>query len=191
MKVLVQCIMTFSRKEGHCGKIKFLPREVNLLFRCNSPNDVRIPTSLAYHVADIYVEELDNTLRGTQDPLPVPLAVLFGPFFTLAAQTPNSTMYKRVQSAIIEPLLSSLAFESLPADTEPPKSKRRKLSEETGRSKNACFASPSEGKVDDRELRQKLLRRLFEIASESTTRESNRRRMYAFWKENYADSEEM
>lgn len=135
------------------------------------------------------MEELDNALRGTRDPLPVPLALLFGPFFALAAKTPNSTTYKRVQSAVIEPLLSSLAFESFP-DAEPPKSKRRKLSEETGRP-SACFASPSEGKVDVLELRQKLLRRIFEIASEPSTRESNRRRMYAFWRENYDESEEM
>lgn len=130
------------------------------------------------------MEELDKALGSTQDPLPAPLAVLFGPFFTLAAQTPNSTTYKRVQLAVLEPLLSTLSPESLSTDgSEPPKSK----SDETNLSKNACFASASEGKVDGSELRQKLLRRIFETASESDTRESNRRKMYAFWKENYDD----
>jgi ribosomal RNA-processing protein 1 len=162
------------------------------LIHCfNSPNDIRVPTSLAYHVADIYIEELDKALGSTQEPLPAPLAVLLGPFFTLAAQTPNSTTYKRVQSAVIEPLLSSLSPESLLVDgVEPPKPKKRRLREETCLAKNACFASTSEGKVNGLELRKMLLRRIFVIASELTTRESNRRKMYAFWKENCDDPEE-
>jgi ribosomal RNA-processing protein 1 len=126
------------------------------------------------------VEELEKVLGSTQDSLPAPLAMLLGPFFTLAAQTPNSTTYKRVQSAVIEPLLSSLGLE-----------KRRRLCEDPNLAKNACFASASEGKVDGLELRRMLLRRIFEIASEPTTKASNRRKMYAFWKENYDDPEEI
>jgi len=137
------------------------------------------------------VEELDKALGNTQDPLPAPLAVLLGPFLTLAAQTPNSTTYKRVYSAVIGPLLSSLGPESPSIDgSEPPKSKRRRVCEETNLSKNACFASAREGKVDGLELRRMLLRRIFEIASEPTTKESSRRKMYVFWKENYDDPEE-
>lgn len=157
----------------------------------NSPSDIRVPTSLAYHIADIYVEELEKALACCQDPLPAPLAVLLGPFLTLAAQTPNSTTYKRVQSAVIEPLLSNLGPESPSIDgSEPPKLKRRRLCSETNLAKNACFASVSEGKVDGLELRRMLLRRIFEIAGKATTRESSRRKMYAFWKENYDDPEE-
>ena len=163
-----------------------------MLIHCfNSPNDIRVPTSLAYHVADIYVEELEKALGNTQDPHPVPVAVVLSPFFTLCAQTPNSTTYKRVQSAVIEPLLSSLGPESPLIDGgEPPKSKKRRLCEETCLAKHACFTSASEGKVEGLELKRMLLRRIFEIGSEATTKESNRRKMYAFWKENYDDPEE-
>jgi ribosomal RNA-processing protein 1 len=137
------------------------------------------------------VEELDKAFGNAQDPLPAPLAVLLGPFLTLAAQTPNSTTYKRVQSAVIEPLLSSLGPESPSIDgSEPPQPKRQRVCEETNLAKNACFASPSEGKVDSLELRRMLLRRIFEIAGEPTTKDSSRRKMYAFWKENYDDPEE-
>jgi ribosomal RNA-processing protein 1 len=155
----------------------------------NSPNDIRVPTSLAYHIADIYVEELDKALGTTQNHLPAPMAVVLGPFFTLAAQTSNLTTYKRIQSAVIEPFLSSLGPVS-PLIDEPPKSKKRRICEEASLAKNACFTSASEGKVDGLELRRMLLRRIFEIASEPTTKESNRRRMYTFWKENYDDPEE-
>ena len=49
---------------------------------------------------------------------------------------------------------------------------------------NACYEDPkTEGKMAGTLLRKMLLRSLFEVASQSETRDSNRRKMYALWKE--------
>jgi ribosomal RNA-processing protein 1 len=52
---------------------------------------------------------------------------------------------------------------------------------------NACFDSPEDGKLDGPILRAKLLRRIFDVASEPETRDSSRRKMYALFKESTED----
>jgi len=154
-----------------------------------------VPASLAYHIADVYVEELNKALGSTADTAPpAPLAILFRPFFVLAAQTPTSTTFKRIQSSVLEPLISALESDR-PSEGEDdlPKAKRIRLGEETSYIHligNACFEKPAEGRVDGPELRRKLLRQIFEVASQAGTRESNRRKMYAVWKDSSDDNEE-
>jgi len=153
---------------------------------------MRVPTSLSYHIADIYVEELDKSLGSISDPLPAPLGTLFDPFFVLAARAPTSVTYKRIQSAVFEPLISTLEPEA--RSEEPPKSKRIRLNEDSPYPhllKNACFDDPErEGTQDGADLKKKILRRMFEIASQPETRDSNRRKMYTLWKESYDEDVE-
>lgn len=154
-----------------------------------------MPASLAYHIADVYVAELNKALGSTADLAPpAPLAILFSPFVILAAQTPTSTTFKRIQSAVFEPLISALEPDSLSeGEDDLPKAKRRRLGEEAPYIHligNACFENPAEGRVDGPELRQKLLRQIFEVASQPDTRESNRRKLYALWKNSSDDKEE-
>jgi len=107
----------------------------------------------------------------------------------LAARTPTSTTYKRIQSALVEPLLSALASETDPED-DPPKAKRIRTSSDTRAvlKRNACFEDPElDGHMEGAILKKKLLRRMFEIASQPETRDSNRRKMYALWKEGAED----
>lgn len=53
---------------------------------------------------------------------------------------------------------------------------------------NACYVhSVSSEPEDGVALKRKLLRKVFEVASEPDTRDSNRRKMYALWKENYEE----
>lgn len=47
---------------------------------------------------------------------------------------------------------------------------------------NSCISDPKEGPVDHANLRRALLRRIFDVASEEGTRDSNRRKMYALFK---------
>ncbi|KDR85462.1 hypothetical protein GALMADRAFT_234350 [Galerina marginata CBS 339.88] len=154
-------------------------------------SDIRVPASLSYHIADIYIEELDKALGVTPSPPSAPLAILFEPFIVLAARTPTSVTYKRIQSALFEPLLGALSPESS-GDDGPPKSKRIRLCADADSYShvvsNACYSnSESEGPVDGTELRKRLLRRIFEVASEPETRDSSRRKMYALWKESYEE----
>ena len=103
----------------------------------------------------------------------------------MAAQTPTSTTYKRIQSALFEPLFNTLVPETDPEDT-PSKAKRIRLSSDTLAylKSNACLEVPEiDGPMEGAILKKKLLRRMFEVASQPETRDSNRRKMYALWKE--------
>jgi ribosomal RNA-processing protein 1 len=56
---------------------------------------------------------------------------------------------------------------------------------------NACMDDPvGEGKVGGSLLRKLLLRKVFEVASEPETRDSNRRKMYSLWKDKARDPDE-
>jgi ribosomal RNA-processing protein 1 len=158
----------------------------------SSPSDIRVPASLAYHIADIYVEELDKALGTATSPLPAPLGTLLEPFFYLAAQTPTSTTYKRIQSALFDPLLNALVPETDLEDM-PSEAKRIRLNSDTLAylKSNTCLEDPVlDGHMEGAILKKKLLRRMFEIASQPETRDSNRRKMYALWKEGAEDDDD-
>ena len=107
----------------------------------------------------------------------------------MAAQTPTSTTYKRIQSALFEPLLNTLVPETHLEDT-PSKAKRIRLSSDTLAylKSNVCLEDPElDGQMEGEILKKKLLRRMFEIASQPETRDSNRRKMYKLWKEGAED----
>ena len=136
-------------------------------------------------MADIYIEELDKALGAATSPQPAPLAIILEPFFYLAARTPTSTTYKRIQSALIEPLLDTLASET-DSEDELPKAKRVRQSSDTPTclKSNACLEDPElGGHMEGAILKKRLLRRMYEIASQPETRDSNRRKMYALCKE--------
>lgn len=155
----------------------------------SSPSDLKVPISLAYHLADIYIEELNKVLGNpTSPPLPAPLQTLLQPFLSLAAQAPTSVTYKRIQFALFDPLFSALSSPTLEEKT--PVSKRARLSTPSDTDlyphvlSNACYEDPTvEGKVDGPTLKKKLLKLVFNVASQPETRDSNRRKMYALWKE--------
>jgi len=154
------------------------------------PFDIRVPTGLAYHLADIYLEELNKVLSNSPSPIssppPAPLHTLFRPFLILAARTPTRVTYKRIQSSFFDPLFSAL---SPSLEVQPRSHKRIRLMDSdvgaySNLIANACYEDPqTEGKMTGTLLRKMLLRSLFEVASQPETRDSNRRKMYALWKE--------
>ncbi|KAF7303239.1 rRNA processing protein [Mycena kentingensis (nom. inval.)] len=154
------------------------------------PNDIRVPTSLAYHLADIYLQELNKALASSDPaPLPAPLLTVLSPFIHLIAQTPTSITYKRIQGEVFVPLFEALA----PPEEDAPPTKKRRLDSDDSAAQtnqnypalvaNACYDDPESGPMGREELREKLLRRIFDVASEPETRDSSRRKMYAFFKE--------
>lgn len=155
------------------------------------PDDSRVPLSLKYHLADIYLEELDKVLTwdseaGEPCPPPVPIDTLISPFLTLLAQTSSGHTFERVMSAVLEPLIQSL---TPPGSDEPPSKKRRRLVgnemsfvADNSRASNLPTANKSS-------LHRFLLKLVFSVASEVDTRDSNRRRLYKFWKSNLDDDE--
>lgn len=157
----------------------------------SSASDIRVPSSLSYHIADIYIIELEKALGSSPNTPPAPLATLLDPFISLAARTHTAVTYKRIQSVLFEPLLNALDPGSSQSD-EPPKAKRVRLSKDDvaypNLLANACFDNPEQESSEDGPiLKKKLLRRIFEVASEPETRDSNRRKLYALWKESYEE----
>ncbi|KAK7465395.1 hypothetical protein VKT23_005373 [Stygiomarasmius scandens] len=159
-----------------------------------NPSDTRIPSSLPFHLSDIYLEELNKAMDATPTISPAPLKTLLDPFLRLAARTSASTTYKHIQSTLIQPLLSSLSTPSEDSRSR----KRRRLdsgSSEDGPSypsinTNSCFDDPISGSLACPVLRRKLLKGIFDVASESESRDSNRRRLYALWKEEKDDDDD-
>lgn len=159
-----------------------------------SPSDIRVPSSLSYHLADIYNEELDRALTVQPSaPCSAPLASIITPFLVLAAQTPTATTHKRIQSALLDPLLSALSAPP-PRNDQPPSKKRVRPDADAYPhiTANACFEDPDgEGSMDGNVLRKKLLRKVFEVASEAETKDANRRKMYKLWKDGNDEDEDL
>ncbi|KAF8347092.1 nucleolar protein,Nop52-domain-containing protein [Amanita rubescens] len=130
------------------------------------PSDIRVPTSLIYHLADIYLEELEKALIGSPSAPPAPLLIVLKPFFSLAAKTQHKTMYQRIQSALLSPLFSALSDQDLPDDgsTNSPGRNRFPNAKRT-------------------ELKKKLISALLDIAESSDARDSNRRKLHALFNE--------
>ncbi|KIL71672.1 hypothetical protein M378DRAFT_155269 [Amanita muscaria Koide BX008] len=144
------------------------------------PSDNRVPTSLSFHLAEIYLEELEKALSASPSSPPAPLLKLLKPFFFLAAKTQHKTTYQRLRSALFEPLFDALSAQSI-SDAE---RLSKRVSEYPTLVSNCCLEMPeTEGRVDPGDLKKKLLRALFEIASLPDTRDANRRRLYELWKE--------
>ncbi|KAF8899012.1 Nop52-domain-containing protein, partial [Infundibulicybe gibba] len=158
------------------------------------PDNVKVPAGLAYHLSDIYLEELEKAMAKqlSSSPLPpaAPLGTLLTPFLSLAALTPTSTTYKRVESSLLKPLLSALSS----GEDERPHKRTRLDSNATtcypNLLNNACMEHPKgEDHLGNLELEKMLLRRIFEVASDPETRDSSRRKMYTLWKEGADDDE--
>ncbi|KLO20099.1 Nop52-domain-containing protein [Schizopora paradoxa] len=165
------------------------------------PDDTRIPGSLTYHIVDIYLEELEKALSVASDPssdttfseLPAPLIPLLLPFFDLAARTSSSITHSRVSTGLIDPLLVALTTAS---SSDPPSKKRKflTLSQQSDLSdliSKSCIDEPQKGVVQPAELRNAVLRSMFDVASGPDVKEANRRKLYAIWKVAKAEEEDI
>ncbi|KAI5474876.1 hypothetical protein MNV49_002320 [Pseudohyphozyma bogoriensis] len=142
--------------------------------------DSRIPHSIAYHLADIYVDEIESSISTPLVTLPsppstIPLLSLLAPFYTTLSLAPSSTLFTRVSSNVFVPLLEA----SL---TKPePEGKKRKFASEIVK---PTFDGVFEKSEEEREeVGKKVLERLFEVGGGKETNEVNRRRLYVLYKE--------
>jgi len=164
------------------GWAEFAVREYNSMLTQTGgplcPDDIRVPASLAFHISDVYLEELDKALAAPS-PAPVPLTIILSPFFTLAARAQTKTTYNHIQETIFDPLLAAL---KVPQPKDPNSKRPRLKASYTNLVSNLCVSHMKEGAVvDAAKVRKALLRRMFEVASEEGTRDSNRRKMYALF----------
>lgn len=120
--------------------------------------DKSVPMSLATHLGDVYLQELDKVLADSEEP--APLVEILRPHIVLVARTRNSTLHRRLVESVFTPLLAAL--------------------KDGGEFENIAAKSTVDGEeVDARGLRAALLRALFNEAAQESTIESNRRKLYA------------
>ncbi|KAI0782347.1 ribosomal RNA processing protein [Irpex lacteus] len=164
------------------------------------PDDVKVPPSLPYHLADIYLEELDKALNAStsqESPTPAPLSTLLDPFISLAAGARAKLTVQRIESALLAPLFdafdSALSPEASSSQSDDEDAEENQRSRKRARLDispdfphilaHSCLTPSTDAKtLTARELKKGLLKRLFEVASDTKTRDGNRRKMYAFWK---------
>ncbi|KAE8233637.1 hypothetical protein CF326_g1319 [Tilletia indica] len=77
--------------------------------------DIKLPDSISYHVADIWVDELQKALAITDEPSSsasssraVPLPELFQPIMNALARSTLPKMYDRILQSSLQPLLDDL-----------------------------------------------------------------------------------
>ncbi|KAJ1302735.1 hypothetical protein OPQ81_003048 [Rhizoctonia solani] len=161
------------------------------------PDDKKVPASLSYHLGDIYLEELDKALDTNDNGCETPLITLLTPFINLSSRTSNKITYDRMQSALFVPLLDALAARATTPNADVTDSQRRKrkrssetyvnLIESTCKPKAQGEASPST--TSPRDVAREVLKAIFEEAGHTDTKDANRRKMYALWKERMAEIE--
>ncbi|GAB1526030.1 hypothetical protein RhiTH_009196 [Rhizoctonia solani] len=161
------------------------------------PDDKKVPASLSYHLADIYLEELDKALDTNDDDHKLPLITLLRPFINLSACTPNKITYSRMQTALFTPLLDALVFRATPLDSDniDSQQRKRKRSSETYpnilesicKCTSQAGATPSTGNSQD--TAKDILNAIFEAAGHIDTKDANRKKMYALWKQRMEEIE--
>ncbi|GAA5961127.1 hypothetical protein JCM21900_002809 [Sporobolomyces salmonicolor] len=147
--------------------------------------DSKIPHSLAYHLADIFLDELERLCTATvssESDTPsrtVPLNLLLTPFYTTLAAAPSLTLFTRFTDNVFSPLLDA----ALPPKPEP-KAKRRKGAsapsrpEYPGIMQLALEGQGAEKGEEGEEIGKKVLKRLFVEGGKAETGDVNRRRIY-------------
>ncbi|KAF8746815.1 Nucleolar protein,Nop52, partial [Rhizoctonia solani] len=161
------------------------------------PDDKKVPASLSYHLADIYLEELDKALDTNDEDHKLPLITLLRPFINLSACTPNKITYSRMQTALFTPLLDALVSRATPLDSDDIDSQRRKrkrsletypnILESICKCTSEAGATPSTGNSQD--AAKDILNAIFEVAGHIDTKDANRKKMYALWKQRMEEIE--
>jgi ribosomal RNA-processing protein 1 len=174
-------------------------------------NDVKVPDGITYHLADVYVEELDRALetaigeenRTTE---PVPALALLQPFISTMATCHSQLVFDRISKAVILPFLEDcLTLQE--AQQKEKESKKRKAESQKGTKKRRKGeeAEAEENKSDaedgqdtdgceyaflmdqmmipGKEIRKETFDAIFQAASAKDSIEARRRRLYKLCKE--------
>lgn len=144
-------------------------------------------------MADIYLDELNRVLDSTSQDTPAPILIVLDPLFSFSAQTTSKVAFKRLQTTLWEPLLSSLSSGSPEDEEEERPRKRMRLNKEDALSalyRFSCLVDPPKGRLDKQALGKGVRRKLFEIAGSPDTRDSNRKKLYALWKDEASESDD-
>ncbi|KAG8983682.1 hypothetical protein FRB93_007079 [Tulasnella sp. JGI-2019a] len=156
------------------------------------PDDQRIPTSLACHIGDVYLEELEKVIAISESASTIPVLDILYPFMTYCAQISVNSAYKRIMEAVLCPFLAATSNVALSSDQEPRLKRVKLLALEPpsyaiviSRANLRCIhdTDPFDPVVATPDaLRKAFLKTMFDVASQPDAREVNRKKMYAVWK---------
>lgn len=169
-----------------------------------SANDVKVPSSLTYHLTDVYLEELDKALMWAEKTNPSsgegsssntsssstepPLLELIRPMIQTAATCHSKTVYDKVLSNVLQPLADDCLRAPKPEASSSRSKKRSSLAEdmqdedEDDEDDNGVMY-PSIMRAAPPNLRLKLYRLVFTQASQDEALPSRRRALYALCKD--------
>ncbi len=155
----------------------------------------KIPLSLAYHLFDIYLDELDRVASSSPDSSTLPLLALLSPMYSVASHAPLQVMFTRLVDNVFTPLLDALL------GPKPEPNPKRRRGNAAKRAKERAYPAlraaarraggvDAEDDVEDAKIGKRVLRRLFEEGGKEETGEAQRRRIYNFVTEREVDFEE-
>lgn len=174
------------------------------------PNDVKVPDGITYHLADVYLEELEraaSTVDEEEDGAPsesLPLLVLLQPFITTMAACHSPLVYDRITNEVIGPIMKDcLAFQEQEEEKTRSEKKRKATSQKAGSKRRKADQHLSEEETSDEdevsscqfanvlqqsgksgaELRRDIFEAIFQIASRSDSLDARRRRLYKMCKD--------
>ena len=113
---------------------------------------------------------------------------MLSPFLNLTARTHSKITFKRIQTSLFDPLFSDI---SAATSTESPlggskiKQERSQITHPTFQHllHNSRGDDSQTEALEPLELRRLLYQRIFDVASQEETRDVNRKKLYALWKE--------
>ncbi|CAE6456989.1 unnamed protein product [Rhizoctonia solani] len=171
------------------------------------PDDKTVPASLSYHLADIYLEELDKALDTSDKDGKTPLITLLNPFIHLASRTSNKITYGRMQTTLFTPLLDTLIAHTKTPGTDAVDSQQRKRKRSSEMYSNLVESQRKRKRSSEMysnlvesvckpeiqaedttpatspyDVAREVLKAIFEVAGQADTKDANRRKMYALWK---------
>lgn len=154
--------------------------------------DRAVPSSLATHLADVYLDELDKVLAD-EEVAPAPLVAILAPHIALLARTTTPAVHKRLQSVLFDRVLSALK-EDEDEDERPAKRAKKDApavttSEFPHIAERSALAAGAEA-ASPKAVRSALFKALFKEAAQESAVESNRRRIYAVVRENEDDDDD-
>jgi ribosomal RNA-processing protein 1 len=173
------------------------------------PNDVKVPDGITYHLADVYLEELERAATNTvnQDNASelskeIPLLVLVQPFVTTMATCHSPLVYDRIANEVVNPLLKDcLALQEKEKSQSGRKRKATSQKKSRKRGKGDLTISEDEDSDEDEvsicqfanmleqtrmsgaDLRKSIFENIFQTASRSDSIDARRRRLYKMCKD--------
>lgn len=87
-------------------------------------NDIKVPDGITYHLADIYIDELEKAVQTTQDgeeedqAESVPALRLLQPFIDTMSTCHSSLVYDRIYDAVLRPFLEDCLLKTIEAGSD-------------------------------------------------------------------------